>query len=484
MNIRTFHFIAIFGAIGALGGCFGAKSPTLNTQFSLENLEEKQNIMPVAVIGSGPAGLMAATYTARGGKDTFVIEGNKPGGLLMDTTDVANWPGELSIKGQEIIDHLHAQAEHQGVQFVKDAVERIDTSQWPYVIYTENGSIMYALSIIIATGASPRKLGIPGEQEYWGAGVTSCAVCDAPFYKGEEVVVFGGGDSAVEEAIQLASYAKKITILVRKDHMRAAVGMQDRLKEYPQVSIQYNVEPRKILGNGELLTGVVLYNNKTGKTSTFATSGVFLAVGHDPNSAIVKQVVKTDAHGYIHIGPGNQQTSVSGIFAAGDVADFRYRQAGTASGQGISAGLDTVRFLDEIGFTPTIASQIQSNLFGADNTQETRSETEVVLSVETMDQFKQLIDQENVVVFDFWAETCPSCKQMLPVFHAAAQEFAGKATFVTIDTDEAPDITQELFVHKIPCLLVFKDGSLVSRYTNAMSKKELSLLIQQVVEGE
>lgn len=484
MNYKDLRFVTMFVVLGALGGCFGARSSNLNAEFNLQGLNQVSNIMPVAVIGSGPAGLMAATYTARGGKDTFVIEGNKPGGLLMDTTDVANWPGEVSIQGPEIIDNLRQQAEHQGVTFIQDVVERIDTSQWPYMIKTENGAHMRALTIIVATGASPRKLGIPGEQEYWGAGVTSCAVCDAPFYKNEEVVVIGGGDSAVEEAIQLASYAKKITILVRKDKMRAAVGMQDRLKEYPQITIQYNVEPRSILGDGELVTGVELYNNKTAQMSTFSTSGVFLAVGHDPNSQIVKRSLKTNQEGYVWVHPHNRETSVAGIFAAGDVADFRYRQAGTAAGQGISAGLDAVRFLDDIGFTPAIASQIKLNLFGTEHKDATKADMQVVQSVDSMEQFKQLIDQKGVVVFDFWAETCPSCKQMLPVFHEVAQEFLGRATFVTIDTDDAPEIVHELFVHKIPCLLVFKDGTLAARYTNAMSKKELYLFVQQVIDSQ
>ena len=485
MNWKILHFIVGIIAIGGLGGFFGARSSGIIAQISMQNLQKKTNIMPVVVIGSGPAGLPGAMYSARGGKDTFVIEGNKPGGLLMDTTDVANWPGEVSIKGPEIIDNLRKQAVHQGVRFISDAVERIDTSHWPYVIHTENGVALHALSIIIATGATPRKLGVPGEEKYWGSGVTSCAVCDAPFYKDDDVVVVGGGDSAIEEAIQLASYAKKITILVRKDRMRAAAGMQDRLNKYDQIGVQYNVDVRKILGDGDFVTGVELYNNKTGQTSQMTTNGVFLAVGHDPNSQFVKGVVQTDPQGYITVKARTQETSVPGVFAAGDVVDHRYRQAGTSAGSGIAAGLDAVKFLDDIGFTIDIATQIKPDLFGATRQEQPmRADSHDSDAIENMDQFKDIISQKGVVVFDFWAETCPSCKQMLPVFRAVSQEFAGKATFITVDTDVAQDVAQELFVHRIPCVLIFRDGGLVARYTNAMSRKELATLVQQVIDGD
>ncbi len=437
--------------------------------------------MPVAVVGSGPAGLMAAIYTARGGKDTFVIEGNKPGGLLMDTTEVENWPGAVSIQGQEIIAGLKEQAVYQGVKFVSDAVENIDTAKWPYTIHTENGQTFKALTIIVATGANPRKLGVPGEQEYWGAGVTACAVCDAPFYKGEDVVVIGGGDSAVEEAIQLAAYAKKITILVRKDRMRAAESMQDRLKQYDQIQVRYNVDIHRVLGD-QFVTGVELYDNKADQIITMPTSGVFLAIGHDPNSQIVKGIVQIDTQGYITVKERTQKTSTRGIFAAGDVADYRYRQAGTAAGYGIAAGRDAVGFLDDIGFTQSVAKKIKSGLFGSD--EPVAKAIHETNTIETMEQFGKAINQEGVVVLDFWAETCPSCKQMLPVFEAVAQEFVDRVAFFTVNTDVAPEVADELFVHKIPCLLIFKDGSLVARYTNTMSRKELSTLVQQAIDGD
>ncbi len=484
INKRTVLLLSVC-AITALGGCFGGLARS-NISIDMDQLAGKANLMPIAIIGSGPAGLMAAVYGARGGKRTYVIEGNKPGGLLMDTTEVENWPGEIMITGPKIIEKLQAQAAHHNVQFIDDAIERIDGSSWPYKLITENGQEFHALTIIIATGASPRRLLVPGEEDYWGAGVTSCAVCDAPFYKGQEVVVVGGGDSAVEEAIQLSAYADKITILVRKGAMRAASSMQERLKNYSQVSIKYNVEVRKILGDDTQVTGIELYNSVTKQTENMATNGVFLAIGHDPNTKFVKELVATDSSGYIQVKGRTQATSMPAIFAAGDVEDHRYRQAGSSAGYGTDAGLDAVRFLDDHGFNPTIASSIKPQLYngqkGAESIHSISSDT--VRPLETLDQFNELSGKKGVVVMDFWSETCPSCKQMLPLFKSVSQEYADQAAFATVDADRAEEVVEKFFVHKVPCLLVFQDGNLVARYSDTMSRKELSTFVGQFINAQ
>ncbi len=490
MNNKFLFGIGFFTLLVILNGCFETK--TTSGSFDMEKLLQETNIMPIAIIGSGPAGLMAATYGARGGKETYVIEGNKPGGLLMDTTEVENWPGETSIAGPQIIEKLREQALYQGVHFVQDAIEGVDFSQWPYRLYTENGNEITAMSVVIATGAAPRKLGVPGEEDYWGSGVTSCAVCDAPFFKNEEVVVVGGGDSAVEEAIQLAPYAKKITILVRKDHMRAASSMQKRLKNYDKISVKYNVEIKKIIGTGQAVTGVELYNNKAKKSFVFPTSGVFLAIGHDPNSEIFKNVIDMDKSGYIKVQGRSQRTSVPGVFAAGDVEDRHYRQAASSAGDGTNAGLDAVKFLDENGYTPTIAKQLRVRLFSDESEEELDSdsatlsktgESSQIIEIESMADLDQLIKQPGLVIVDFWGETCPSCKQMLPIFKATAKDFQDTVVFATVDVDVAIDVVEQLFVHKVPCFLVFRDGALVARYSNIMSRKEMHSFVEQMLAG-
>ena len=465
----------------SLSGCLGERGS--HVSYDIKNVSTSSNIMPIAVIGSGPAGLMAAVYGARGGKETYLLEGNKPGGLLMDTTEVENWPGEISINGPDIMKKLRDQAMHQGVQFVEDTIERVDFGQWPFKLYTENGTEISALSVVIATGASPRLLNVPGEDIYWGSGVTSCAVCDAPFFKNEEVVVVGGGDSAVEEGIQLAPFAKKITILVRKGEMRAASSMQERLKDYDHISIKYNVEIKRILGDDTNVTAVELYNNKTNTTSEFKAAGVFLAVGHNPNSRTFKDYIALDDNGYIHVEGRTQQTTVKGIFAAGDVEDHRYRQAGSSAGHGIQAGLDAVNFLNEVGYTTKVAQAIENKLYGTSSaTAKSVLMPSEVDSISTIEELNKLLsDKQGLIILDFWAETCPSCKQMLPIIDTVAQELKGRATFIKVNTDEAPDLIEKLMVFKVPCLLVYKDGDLVARFNNTMSRKELKSFVEQFI---
>jgi Thioredoxin reductase len=465
-----------------LSGCSDTRSSSTKNHFDLSQLSQESNIVPIAVIGSGPAGLMAGIYGARGGKPTYVFEGNKPGGLLMDTTEVENWPGEISIKGPDIIEKMRNQAQHQKVKFIEDTIERVDFSHWPFKLYTENGVTITALSVVIATGATPKRLGVPGEDKYWGLGVTSCAVCDGSFFVGEKVVVIGGGDSAVEEAMQLAAYAREITILVRKDAMRAAPAMQEKLRAYDQVSILYNVDIEEIVGDDTKVTGVALVHSKTGERSIFPAAGVFLAVGHHPNSEVFKDAVAVNEGGYIKVEGRTQETSVPGVFAAGDVHDYLFRQAGSSAGFGIDAGLGAQRFLEDIGVTPQLLAELKPRFYGKahDESASFRSVPAYeVKEIGTIDEFQALTSGDGVVVIDFWAEDCSSCKQMLPIFDTVAKEFEGKAVFAKVNTDSSPELVEKLFIQKVPTLLVFKDGGLVARFREVMSRKELAAFIEQ-----
>jgi|ERR1700733_1749880 len=437
----------------------------------------RENTYAIVVIGSGPAGDAAAVYGARAGKSTVVVEGRKPGGLLMETSYVENWPGFKAILGKDLMKEVKEQAMHFGAQFMDDTVEKVDFSQWPYVIYTEDGKTIYALTVIIATGALPNSLNIPGEKEYWAKGVTACAICDGYFYQGKEVVVIGGGDSAIAEAIQLAAYAKKITILVRKDKMRAAAATQELLAGYPHISVRYNVEVKKIVGDEKHVTGIELYNNKEKKTELMPIDGVFLAVGHTPNSALFKGFIKLDANGYVVLQGRTQATSLPGVFAAGDVEDHKYRQAGIAAGSGIRAALDADAFLNEIGFTNEIATCISEKQLAC-----VPIVPSLVVHVASLADFEAKIKEAKKPLFvDFYADYCPSCMQMLPHFDAIAQEFKDYASFISIDIAALPDIAQKYHINKIPCMLVFKDGAIVGRFNSQMGKKELQEFVAQFV---
>ena len=450
---------------------------TPKARFDFANLEGKKNVYPIVIIGSGPAGLTAGLYGARAKKKTLIIEGGKPGGLLTETSYVENWPGFKAILGKDLMTGIKEQVARLGANFLEETVEKVDFSQWPYVIQIDDGTIMYALTVIIATGATPSRLGIPGENEFWGRGVTTCAICDAPFYNGKDVVVIGGGDSAVAEAIQLAAYSRAVTILVRKDKMRAAAASQDLLLGFKNISVMYNIEPKEILGDDKHVTAIKLFNNKTNVTLDMPIDGVFLAIGHNPNTKLFKGSVKLDKNGYIVLKDNTCATSVPGVFAAGDVEDARYRQAIVSSGHGSCAALDADAFLNEIGFNADVAARLDDTQIAA-----VTIVPSLVRHVASLNELEQeLKDAKTPVFVDFYADYCPSCMQMLPHFNATAQQFKDHALFISVDVAERPDIAAKYFVSKIPAILVFKDNALVARYNTAMGKKELNELAAEFV---
>jgi thioredoxin reductase (NADPH) len=464
-------------SFGAVTNWFSTFFSPAKQKFDLKNIEGLENVYPIVIIGSGPAGSSAGLYGARAKKKTLVIEGSKPGGLLTETSYVENWPGFKAILGKDLMLELKEQAKHFGALYMDDTVEKIDLQKWPYQITTEDGKILNALTIIIATGASPSPLNIPGEKDYWGKGVTTCAICDAPFYQGKEVVVVGGGDSAVAEAIQLSAYATKITILVRKDAMRAAAANQDLLLGYPHISVRYAIEPKEIIGNGQHVTGITLHNKKTDQIEHMPVDGVFLAIGHNPNSDLFKGLVQLDKNGYVVLMGHTHSTSVPGIFAAGDVEDHRYRQAGVAAGSGIKAALDADAFLNELGFNAQMSAALQDTQRAT-----VAISPSLVNHVASLHEFEnQIKDLKTPLLVDFYADYCPSCMQMLPNFDAVAQQFKDLATFISIDIVALPDIAKKYHINKIPCLLVFKEGTLAARYSSALTKKELQEITAEVV---
>ncbi len=435
---------------------------------------EYENIVPLLIVGSGCAGYSAAIYGSRGKIKTVLFTGNKPGGQLSGTSKVENWPGLFQELGPDIMQKLRKQAESFGAQVVNDTIFGIDFKQWPYEVTTEDGKKIHALSIVLATGASPAMLTIPGEQEYWGKGVTTCAICDAPFHKDKEVIVVGGGDSAAEEALQLSAYAKKVTIAVRKGEMRASPSMQDRLRDVPSISVVYNTEVKSIVGNENEVTGVQLFNNATQETEYKVVSGVFLAIGHTPNTGLVKNQIDTDKEGYILVQGRTQQTNVPGVFAAGDVEDKLYRQAGVASGSGIRAALDALNFLQNNGFTPELAKKMKSRYFKPEAVRASS-----VIKLTSMQEFEEIRKSKRIFVLDFYTNFCPSCMQMMPALESVAYKYIDQVAFCKVDASQLLDLAQMFHVSSVPAILVFKDGSLVGRYNQAMTKKQLYEFVER-----
>lgn len=315
----------------------------------------------VVIIGSGPAAHTAAIYLARAEIKPTLFEGLlangiAAGGQLTTTTEIENFPGfPEGISGSKLMENMRKQSERFGTEIITETISKVDLSKRPFKLWTEwsdenDESVAHtADAVIIATGASARRMHLPGEETYWQQGISACAVCDGavPIFRNQPLAVIGGGDSAAEEAIFLTKYGSKVYVLVRRDKLRASTIMQKRLLNHPKVEVLFNTEAVEAAGDGKLLNRLVIKNNKTNEQKDLEVKGLFYAIGHVPATKIVQNQVDTDEDGYIKTVPGSSLTSVKGVFAAGDVQDKRYRQAITSAGSGCMAALDCEKFLSE-----------------------------------------------------------------------------------------------------------------------------------------
>ncbi|MFI8995603.1 thioredoxin-disulfide reductase [Streptomyces sp. NPDC053542] len=304
------------------------------------------DVRNVIIIGSGPAGYTAALYTARASLKPLVFEGAvTAGGALMNTTDVENFPGfRDGIMGPDLMDNMRAQAERFGAELIPDDVTAVDLSEPIKTVTDSAGTVHRARAVIVTTGSQHRKLGLPREDELSGRGVSWCATCDGFFFKDQDIAVIGGGDTAMEEATFLSRFAKSVTIVHRRDTLRASKAMQERAFADPKIKFVWDSEVAEIHGDNKL-SGLTLRNLKTGDTSELPVTGLFIAIGHDPRTELFKGQLKLDDDGYLKVDAPSTHTNIQGVFAAGDVVDHTYRQAITAAGTGCSAALDAERFL-------------------------------------------------------------------------------------------------------------------------------------------
>ena len=302
----------------------------------------------VLILGSGPAGLTAAIYAARANLAPIIVAGMQPGGQMTITTDVENYPGFPDvIQGPWLMEQMQKQAEHVGARVMHDLIVKIDVSKRPFTCTGDSGDIYTADTVIVTTGASARWLGLESEKKYQGFGVSACATCDGFFFRGKEVVVVGGGNTAVEEALYLTNHATKVTLVHRRDSLRAEKILQKRMFDHPKVKVVWDSAVDEVIGKeGPLgVTGVRLKNVKTGATEEIKTDGLFVAIGHTPNTDLFKGVLDMDENGYLITQADSTRTNIPGVFAAGDVQDHVYRQAVTAAGTGCMAALEADRFL-------------------------------------------------------------------------------------------------------------------------------------------
>ena len=299
------------------------------------------------IIGSGPAGYTAAVYAARAMLEPVLVQGMQPGGQLTITTDVENWPGEASIMGPDLMTRMEGHAREMGAEIITDTILSLDLSQRPFTAQGDTGTTYTADAVILATGAQARWLGLDSEEKFKGFGVSACATCDGFFYRGKEIVVVGGGNTAVEEALFLTNFASKVTLVHRRDELRAEKIMQDRLFKHPKIAVVWDSEIVEVQGTDMPLgvTGAKIRNVKTGADTVIPCEGFFVAIGHAPASELVKDQLKLHSGNYVWVDPGSTRTSIEGVFAAGDLTDHTYRQAVTSAGMGCMAALDAEHWL-------------------------------------------------------------------------------------------------------------------------------------------
>ena len=453
-----------------------------------------RQIENLVIIGSGPAGYTAAIYAARANLKPVMFEGLQaggvPGGQLMTTTEVENFPGfPEGITGPQLMSRMKAQAERWGTECYTEDVLEVDLSQRPFTVRSTEREFK-TNSIIIATGATAKKLGLPSEKIYWNNGISACAICDgaSPIFIGEELVVIGGGDSAAEEAVYLTKYGSHVHLLVRREEMRASKAMQDRVLENPQVTVHWNTEAVDVFGENNRMTGIKVRNRKTGEETEIEAKGLFYAIGHNPNTSLFKGQLELDEVGYIVVKPGTVETSVEGVYAAGDVQDHEYRQAITAAGTGCMAALLAERWLSEHKLITEYHQQPQPEI--RETTTEiqevtNQADTEATFDLNATRHYggyalrKLFHESDRLLMVKYVSPTCGPCKTLTPILNKVVDEYEGKIHFVEIDITEDPEIAQMGQVIGTPTIQFFRDRELVKEMKGVKQKSEFRQVIEQ-----
>lgn len=447
----------------------------------------------VVIIGSGPAGYTAAIYAARANLKPLMFEGFQtggiPGGQLMTTNEVENFPGfPEGITGPELMERMKAQAERWGTECYTEDVIAVDLSQRPFTIKSSDREVK-ANSIIIATGAVAKRLGLPSEREFWSSGISACAICDgaSPSFKQEALAVIGGGDSAAEEAVYLTKYGSHVHLLVRKGEMRASKTMQDRVLDNPKITVHWHTEPVDVFGSNSRLEGLKIRNLQTKEVTDLAVKGLFYAIGHTPNTDLFQGQLELDSVGYVVVKSSSVATSVEGVFAAGDVQDHEYRQAISAAGTGCMAALLAERWLSSSNLIAEYHQQAESETLPVVQEKKTVVDTEATFDIQQTRHVggyalrKLFHESDRPLLVKYVSPTCGPCRTLKPILDKVVDEYDGKIHFIEIDIEADPEVAQMGGVMGTPTVQIFKDQELLNELKGVKQKSDFRSLIDQAL---
>ncbi|MEG4320815.1 MULTISPECIES: thioredoxin-disulfide reductase [unclassified Microcoleus] len=448
-----------------------------------------ETVENLVIIGSGPAGYTAAIYAGRANLKPVVFEGYQtggiPGGQLMTTTEVENFPGfPEGITGPQLMDRMKAQAVRWGAELYTEDVTYVDLTQRPFTVRSDDREIK-THTIVIATGATAKRLGLPSEHIFWSHGISACAICDGatPIFKGVDLAVIGAGDTAAEESIYLTKYGSHVHMLVRRGQMRASKAMQDRVLSNPKITVHWNTEALDILGEpGGKMDGVRLRNIETGAESDLLVKGLFYAIGHTPNTQLFQGQLELDELSYIATKHGSVETSVDGVYAVGDVQDHEFRQAITAAGSGCMGAMLAERWLSSNGLMQEFHQAEESQSPAEPSAPKVRKTSENFDINDTRHEGgyalrKLFHDSDRLIVVKYSAPSCGPCHSLKPILSKVVDEFEGKIHYVEIDIEEDPEIAENAGVIGTPTIQYFKDKALVTELKGVKPKSQYRELI-------
>ncbi|KAK4281897.1 hypothetical protein QN277_013341 [Acacia crassicarpa] len=453
-----------------------------------ESLSPGKGVENVVIIGSGPAGYTAAIYTARANLKPVVFEGYQvggvPGGQLMTTTEVENFPGfPDGISGPDLMDRMRRQAERWGAELFQEDVEVIDVKSSPFTVQSSERKIK-CHTIIVATGATAKRLRLPREDEFWSRGISACAICDgaSPLFKGQVLAVIGGGDTATEEALYLTKYARHVHLLARGDQLRASKAMQDRVYNNPNVTVHFNTEAVDVVSDTKgQMSGILIRKVNTGEESVLEARGLFYGIGHSPNSQLLQGQVELDHSGYIVVDEGTAKTSMEGVFAAGDVQDHEWRQAVTAAGSGCIAALSAERYLVSkdllIEFHQPKTEEVKKELTDRD----VQEGFDITLTKHKGQYALRKLYHESprLICVLYTSPTCGPCRTLKPILSKVIDEFDQKVHFVEIDIEEDPEIAEAAGIMGTPCVQFFKNKEMIRNVSGVKMKREYRDFIEE-----